>query len=289
MVYCLGVPFGFGAKDNRTQLGPYHLIDDILEVFGQTTFLKTALNNEGYSYDQALEESYQLCKSLAAEVEKILITGQKPLVIGGDHSIAVGTWVGAKNFIKNKTLGLLWFDAHLDAHIYQTSPSKRLHGMPISVLLGYGDKKLQALSSHGACLDFSNLIYIGARSFESPERDFLEERAVKIYYMEDIQKRGLEEIVREAINTLEAQVDFLGISLDIDFFDPQDAPGTGTREKKGAHFQEFLPIVKTILKNPKTIAFEIAEYNPKKDKENLTKNLMVELLKVAQKSMGRSF
>lgn len=229
---------------------------------------------------QNIELLEQYYTNLANSVLKSLYNKKIPCIIGGDHSCAIATWSAVSYKISNekKNLGLLWFDAHMDAHTPLTSLSNNIHGMPVATLLGYGYQKLSNLLTNNPKIKPENIILIGIRSFESGEEQLLKKLGVKIYYQQDIKIHGLNKIINNAFNYLNNTVDKIGFSIDVDGFDPTFTPGVGTTVKDGINLLEFLSIIKK-LDLKKMIAFEITEGNQILDIENKTMYAIIEIIK----------
>jgi arginase len=198
-----------------------------------------------------------------------------PVVLGGDHSIAIGTWGGMARRIR-EPFGLIWFDAHLDAHTAATSPSQNPHGMSAAVLLGHGAPELLAVG--GGVLQPKNLCYIGARSFEDGELALLQRLGVRIVFMDEVHRRGLPEIVDEALAVATCSVTRFGITIDLDGFDPADAPGIGLKTPDGLRRSEMLNAMAVIARRPELAAVEIVEYVPELDENQRTADLVRDLL-----------
>lgn len=200
-----------------------------------------------------------------------------PFVLGGDHSIAIGTWSAVKNFI-GQDFGLIWIDAHLDAHTPQTSPSQARHGMPLAALMGYGDSELVTIGSELPKLKPENLVIIGARSFEAGEQELLTRLNVRIMYIEEVLERGFEACFEEAVALATSNNKPFGVSFDIDGFDAALVPGTGTPEPNGFEEMGVLNSMANLLNHEKLVAFELVEYNPKLDQDNKTLKLIWKLV-----------
>ncbi len=210
-------------------------------------------------------------------VSRTLKNQSFPFVLGGDHSIAVGTWSAVRNHI-NQDFGLIWLDAHLDAHTPQTSPSQARHGMPLAVLMGYGDSELVTLGSELPKLKPENLVIIGARSFENGEHELLKRLNVRVMYSDEVNARGFEVCFNEALAIATANNRPFGISFDIDGFDASLVPGTGTPEPNGFDEESVLKSMANILNHDKLVAFELVEYNPALDQDNKTLKLIWKLV-----------
>lgn len=200
-----------------------------------------------------------------------------PFCIGGDHSLAIATWSAAK--LHYDDFGLIWIDAHLDAHIYETSPSQAIHGMPIATLLGFGDPALRSFTDKARNIHPKNLVYIGARSFEVGERALLNRLGVKIYYMEEVKTRGFAEVFQEAKQYVTRNTPYYGISLDIDAFDPTHVSGTGTKEPDGLTQEDTFPSLTNLLNDPHLICLELVEFNPDLDVKDQTLTFLWHLTK----------
>ncbi|MGR9014180.1 MAG: arginase [Gammaproteobacteria bacterium] len=199
------------------------------------------------------------------------------LVIGGDHSCALGTWGGVLNGLQQPDkFGLIWLDAHMDAHTLATSPSGNIHGMPLAALLGRADKKLAAMYPGSGFINPENLILLGVRSYEPEEFDLLKQAAVKIVFARQID--GLGQALTKAIDKLSRSCQVIGISIDLDFIDPEDAPGVETPAKDGIKAVELLKALSLINRHPKVCGLEISEFNPEKDSENKTLHLMKDII-----------
>lgn len=273
----------WGAKLRACEKGPEELIDQ--KVFERLK-KKGILIDEVellYPESQAKERNIPLIDTLPLirdfnlelyhAVRKAIRNKSFPLVIGGDHSIAVGTWNAFEG-----PFGLLWIDAHMDAHTPATTPSGAYHGMPVAALLGKGVPEMAELVKKEPVLQPENLAYIGVRSFEVGEEALLKELDVKIYYMDEVKKRGLKTIIPEAIQYITRNVSQYGVSIDLDAFDMEDAPGVGSPEKAGIRKKELLPLLHLFGKDPRLIGLEMVEFNPDLDVDHKTVDLAFEIL-----------
>lgn len=216
---------------------------------------------------------------LAATVENTLTTGHFPCVLGGDHVMAVGTFSGAIQALKARhNFGLLWIDAHMDSHTPQTTPSGAYHGMPVASLLGYGEPKLTDLFGPAGKVLPEHVILMGIRSFEPEEEAFLKKLNVRVYSMDEIQSRGFKETYQEAVDTLAHKTQNFGLSIDLDAFDPTFAPGVGSPEPGGLNPREVLPELGYSAQKENFSALEITEYNPERDQDHKTAQLVFDLV-----------
>lgn len=219
-----------------------------------------------------------VARSLSLMVADVMEKGMFPIIIGGDHSIAIGSWSGVRLAKPTRDFGLLWFDAHMDAHTPETSETQSPHGMPLAVLLGHGVPDWVNLGKIAPKIRPQNLALIGIRSYEEGEAQFLEKNHVKVFYQSDVEKIGLNVVYQEAHAHVTRTTSYFGVSIDIDVFDPSVAPGTGTVEENGLMDKELLPLLKGLRSNENCLALEIAEFNPDKDQDNKTLNLIVNLI-----------
>ena len=219
------------------------------------------------------EKLANLNKSISLFTQYCTEKNEPFLVIGGDHSCALGTWGGVLNGLQQPDkFGLIWLDAHMDAHTFATSPSGNVHGMPLAALLGKTDKKLAAMYPGSDSIKPENLILLGVRDFEKEEYDLLKQAAVKIVFASQI--NGLAQALIQAIDKLSLSCQAIGISIDLDFIDPEDAPGVETPAPGGIKAVELIEALSLINRHPKICGLEISEFNPEKDSKNKTLYLM---------------
>jgi arginase len=224
-------------------------------------------------YGSREEKLARLNKSISRFTQYWTEENQPFLLIGGDHSCALGTWGGVLNGLKQPgKFGLIWLDAHMDAHTFDTSPSGNIHGMPLAALLGRGDKKLAAMYPGSDFIQPENLILIGVRSYENKEYDLLKQATVEIVFASQI--NGLVQTLIQAIDKLSLSCQTIGISIDLDFIDPEDAPGVETPAPGGIKARELIEALSLINRHPKVCGLEISEFNPEKDFKNKTLHLM---------------
>jgi arginase len=287
----IGAASGWGAQLRECEQGPEVLRDEKIVEKLREKGISVSEMKILYPEKKASEAIVPLAESLplihsfnlqlADEVEATFEAGLFPVVIGGDHSIAVGTWNGAYQFFKRKNelpMGLIWIDAHMDAHIPGTSPSGAWHGMPIAGLLGYGNAAMSKLEQERPVLQPENLCLIVTRSFEEGEAELLKRLNVRIYYEKEVQERGFTDVLQEAISHITKQAPVFGVSLDLDVVCPEEAPGVGSPEKGGVHAKDLLQALPYLQKNKRFKAFELVEYNPTRDHHKQTAHLCLEIL-----------
>ena len=226
----------------------------------------------------AIPDIKSVCEKLADHIAKLTQKKKPFLTIGGDHSSAIGTWSGAANALDGP-LGLLWIDAHMDAHTPETSISKNIHGMSVATLLGHGDVSLTQILSNKPKINPENIALIGIRSFEKGETELLKKLNVKIYFMETVKQQGLQKVMESAIKHVTKNTTGFGISIDLDAIDPQDAPAVSTPAKGGLRADDFLTSLSLIAKHPHFIGAEIAEFNPRHDQDKKTEKLIQRIIR----------
>ncbi|MCX7120247.1 MAG: arginase [Gammaproteobacteria bacterium] len=226
--------------------------------------------------EHALPDVARLSTVLAQSTQQSMLAHRFFITAGGDHSAAIGSWSGVANAIDGD-LGLIWFDAHMDSHTRQTTSTDNIHGMPLAILLGQGETALTGILSSTPKLKPENVVLIGIRSYESGEEALLKKLGVKIFYMDDIHKMGMHEVIKQAVAIVTRNTACFGVSIDLDGFDPIDAPGVGTRAPSGIRAAEFLPEFHLIAHHPKLIGADIVEFNPTLDLDHKTEKLAIAL------------
>jgi len=293
-VRIVGVACGSGAPDPRCANGPatlrkYGLVGRLRHVGMDAAWsgiIPTPARGETLAVVSAV------AGALAVRTEELVARGRLPVVLGGDHSCAIGTWKGIARALAHKaspdvppiparpldapphnSLGLVWIDAHMDAHTTQTSESGKLHGMPLACLLGEGDPSLTGIAD-GARLDPHRVCLVGVRSFESGEAALLHRLGVRVFFMHDVERRGLQAVMKEAIAIAGSGGRSYGISLDLDAVDPRDAPGVGSPAPGGIRAADLLRSLARYGRGPALAGLEITEYNPDRDRNNKTARLV---------------
>lgn len=216
---------------------------------------------------------------LLAEVVFNLVNEQKFfIVMGGDHTSAIGTWSGVKSAMdRDQSLGLIWIDAHLDSHTPETTPSGNIHGMPLACLLGLGDPLLTSIRVPYPKIRPEHLCIIGARSFEAEEEALLKKQNVRIFYMDEVKERGMAAVANDALKIVTTGTTYFGVSLDIDSIDPKEAPGTDVIVPDGLTAAETCQALALFSHNPSLIGAEIVEFDPARDQNQVTEKLMTHL------------
>ena len=279
-IVVIGAAGGYGAQDQACQDGP--------EVIRSFDFLEQ-IEESGIPYHwagivhlrrdgrDALSSVLEMCTLLAEETSKAVSAGHFPIVLGGDHSCAIGTWSGVKSAMAGR-LGLIWIDAHMDSNTFETSPTLAIHGMPLACLLGHGEEKLTRISTPSSKLLPQDICLIGVRSFEQGEAALLERLGVRIYFMEEIRRRGANAVLKEALAIAGKETEGFGISIDLDALDPMEEPGVGSPVPGGMLKEELVHALEQLRSEPKFIALEIVEYNPYRDEKFATARAVSDLI-----------
>ncbi len=214
---------------------------------------------------------------LANKVHDVVTTGGFPLVLGGDHSIAIGTLAGIADYYEN--LGVIWFDAHADMNTSETSPSGNIHGMPLAVSLGLGHDKLVNIRNYAPKVKPENIVIIGARSIDEGEKRLIHNKGIKVYTMHEIDRLGMTDVIQDAIIHLKGQnVDGVHLSLDLDGIDPLYTPGVGTPVPGGITYRESHLAMEMLQESGLITSAEFVEVNPILDERNKTADVAVALM-----------
>lgn len=286
----VGSASGWGAQVRETEAGPIVMqgrnLTDILQEQHISSHWSAMIHPHKKASEidippgeQTLPLIVPHLEALAQSVEDLMNKGEFPCAIGGDHVMGVGTFSGAiKALDAQQNFGLIWVDAHMDSHTPETSPSNAYHGMPVASLLGYGERQLANLALPGAKIRPQDLVLIGIRTFEPAEEALLKKLNVKIFYCDEVLERGFEVVIQEALEHVSKNTKAFGMSIDLDGFDPQYAPGVGSPEANGMVPNDVLPHLHYVRDHPTFAALEITELNPDRDQNNQTAELVEDLL-----------
>ncbi len=287
----IGVPLDLGGGRRGVDMGPSavrvadlnkrlaslgHSVEDVGNV--PVTIPET--QHYGDPKSRFLKEIVSVCQHLAQLVESCLDQGRLPLILGGDHSIAIGSLAGVAKYFHalNQKVGLIWFDAHSDFNTPESSPSGNIHGMPLATVVGVGPEELTHLFGICPKVQPQNAVLVGIRDVDPREKELLTSSAVRVFTMRDIDEKGMRSTVEEAIKYASRQTAGFVVSWDMDFIDPAYAPGVGTPVKGGASYREAHLAMEMIADSNKLLALELVEVNPVLDHMNTTANLGVELI-----------
>ena len=287
----LGVPLDMGASRRGVDMGPSAMrvagLEARLEVLGhQVTdggnILVEIAETQAFGHKNAryLKQIAETCTRTAEAVVETLEQGMTPLVLGGDHSLAAGSVSGAAEFYRrhNQKIGLVWIDAHSDINTPETSPSGNVHGMPLAALLGLGPEALSNIFGFSPKIAPENTVLLGVRDIDAAERDNIRRAGLaEVYTMRDIDERGMRAVMEEALRAAGRGTAGYHVSLDMDWIDPEDAPGVGTPVRGGATYREAHLAMEIIADHGRMLSFEMVEVNPVIDEHNRTADLAVEL------------
>jgi len=287
----IGVPMDLGAGRRGVDMGPSAL--RIARLHDRLVELRYEVEDLGnVEVDQPerapsspanaryLNQIAHTCARLAAIVEQAADRGQVPLVLGGDHSIAVGTVAGlARHFSKQeKKMGVIWIDAHADMNTPASSPTGNVHGMPLACCLGEGPKELIGLAGFSPMVQAENVAIVGLRSVDDLERLKVRGTSVHAFTMRDIDERGMRTVIQQAIHAASAGTAGFHVSFDMDSVDPAEAPGVGTPVPGGLTYREAHLAMELIGDSGQMTSLEVVEVNPVMDVANRTALLAVELI-----------
>lgn len=289
-IHLIGVPMDLGAGRRGVDMGPSAIriagVTEKLSSLGHTVVDEgdipvkapelQKIRNEKLKY---LPEIVRACTLLSSKVERICEGGGFPLVLGGDHSIAIGTIAGISSYCRKakKRLGVLWIDAHGDMNTAETTPSGNIHGMPLAASIGAGAIELTSVGGDHRKVDPRDVVLVATRDLDDGERKFIKTYGVNIFTMEEIDKHGMSVIITRALRKLR-EVDFLHVSFDLDGVDPSVAPGVGTPVKGGLNYREAHLIMETLNESARMSSLEIVEVNPILDNRNQSAEFAVELI-----------
>jgi len=287
----IGVPMDLGASRRGVDMGPSALrvgglaqqlksMGHQVEDAGNVLVKQPEEQHYGEKRAKFLAEIVETCKGLAQIVEKTLEDGMTPLVMGGDHSVAVGTAAGVSAWYrkKEKRVGLVWLDAHADMNTPETSPSGNIHGMPLAAIAGYGPDELTQLAGYKPIINPRNISLVGVRDIDAKEKKIIKESGVHVFTMRDLDERGMREVMAEALRFAQDETEGICVSLDLDFVDPADAPGVGTPVRGGVTYRESHLALEMIAESRAVASLEIVEVNPVIDQHNQTALLGIELM-----------
>jgi arginase len=234
----------------------------------------------GPSHARYLPQIAHTCSRLADMVEQVARESQVPLVLGGDHSVAMGTVAGmSRHFRKRgKKLGLIWIDAHADMNTPESSPSGNIHGMPLACCIGLGPLELTGLAGYSPAIEAGSVVLIGLRSVDELERLNVRGAGVHAFTMRDIDERGMRAVIQEAIHFASLGTAGFHLSFDIDAVDPSEAPGVGTPVHGGITYREAHLAMEMLCDSGLMTSMEVVEVNPVIDEANRTALLAVELV-----------
>lgn len=289
-IHIIGVPMDLGAGRRGVDMGPSairiagvaeklrtlgHVVTDEGDIPIKPPELQK-IRNDKLRY---LPEIVRACTLLSGKIEKVISAGGFPLVLGGDHSIAIGSIAGISALCRKqkKRMGVLWIDAHGDLNTPETTPSGNIHGMPLAVSLGLGAIELTSIGGDFKKIAPQDVALIATRDLDDGERKLIKQQGLNIFTMEEIDKHGMSVVMARALRKLK-DVDHLHVSLDLDAVDPQVSPGVGTPVKGGLNYREAHLIMETLNESGIMSSLEMVEVNPILDNRNQSAEFAVELI-----------
>lgn len=291
MVKIIGVPMDLGAGRRGVDMGPSAIrIAGVNQALARLGLEVGDAGNVHVHPPEAIERTdsrahflpqiAEAAEELAQMVEAALEEGWLPVILGGDHSIAVGSVAGLASFYRKRDqkVGIIWLDAHTDINTPETSPSGNVHGMPLAALLGRGAEALTSVAGFAPKVLPENAVVIGARSVDPGERELIKALRIRVFTMTEVDERGMAEVVAEAIEIVSRNTAGFHVTMDMDFLDPSYAPGVGTPERGGATYRESHLAMEKIAASGGVLSVEVTEVNPLFDTANQTAHLAVELI-----------
>ncbi len=294
----IGVPLGFGAGQVGSELGVdamrlsrirgKRLVEHIADLgysvkdYGDVDIIRPKDGDGEGDNPKHLSEMIASCSNISKSLGTILDDGAIPVILGGDHSIAIGTFsaIAGHYHRLGQEIGLIWFDAHSDINTPSTSPTGNIHGMPLAALLGDGDPELVGLEGYSPKLRPEYCAHVGARDVDPGERKRIYDYGLRdnFFTMSDIDKRGMLACVEEALVIASRAPGGFAVTFDVDMIDPRFAPGSGTLVRGGATYREAHLALETVAEHGGMRSFEIVEVNPMLDQSNITVELACELI-----------
>jgi arginase len=287
----IGAPLDLGQGRRGVDMGPSAMrvanlnarlasLGYAVEDRGNVPVEQAEAAPEGHPRAKYLPQIAATCRRLALLVAETLAGGGVPLVLGGDHSVAVGTVSGVSHFFhqREQKVGLIWLDAHADINTPESSPSGNVHGMPLACIVGQGPAELTELFGYKPKVAPENVVIVGLRDVDQTEKPHVRQYGVHAFTMRDIDERGMRSVMEEAIRLASAGTEGFHLSLDMDFVDPKDAPGVGTPVRGGVTYREAHLALEMICDSRRMLSMEVVEVNPVIDEVNRTADLAVELV-----------
>ncbi|MGI9271584.1 MAG: arginase [Woeseiaceae bacterium] len=297
-VHIINVPLDLGASRRGTDAGPSAFrvarLSAAVRKLGYTLTTETDIPVPAMETRQTndtnarfKDEILAVCESLADVSQQSLGKGEFPLVIGGDHSIAMGTVAGVSAHFREtkQDLGLIWFDAHGDMNLPGSSPSGNVHGMPLAHLLGHGDPDLSSILGYCPAVKPEHVVLIGIRDIDRVEREFIRESGVTAFTMRDIDEQGMSKIASKALEIVNKGTAGFHVSFDLDGCDPEVIPGSGTLVPGGVSYREAHLLLELCAGDGRLTSMEVVELNPFVDQANVSAERAVTLV---QSALGRS-
>jgi arginase len=283
----IGVPMDLGADRRGVDIGAsairYAGLNDQLQRLGYSVndignivVPQPESQPIGDPHVKYLEPIIQVSQDLANAVSSALQNGEFPLILGGDHSIALGSITGVARV--HQDIGVIWIDAHGDFNTHETTPSGNIHGMILGALVGLGHPSLTGIGGWSPKVNAQTIVVVGARDLDPKEQELLRQQKIHVFTMTDIDQRGMSDVMREALEVACRAQHGFHLSLDMDSLDPREAPGVGTPVRGGLTYREAHLAMEVIAASGRMVSMDAVEVNPILDRENATAHLAVELI-----------
>src|SRR5690625_4719277 len=268
----IGVPMDLGQRKRGVNMGPsairYARVNEVIESLdytihdlGDLTISKNISPKDEQSNLHNLAQIVQASNELAKMIDQEVSQNHFPLILGGDHSISIGSIAGIAKHYEN--LGVIWYDAHGDLNTDKTTPSGNIHGMPLAASLGMGHSQLTDILFEGQKIKPENVVLIGIRELDEAEKDFIKELNIKTYTMHEVDRLGMATVMEETMEYLKERTDGIHLSFDLDGIDPSEAPGVGTPVLGGATYRESHLALEMLAESGLISSAEFVEVNPK--------------------------
>jgi arginase len=284
----IGVPSDLGQNRRGVDMGPSAIryaglekalknlgyqVQDLGNINVPTPEMEELPHSSSMRY---LHEVVSVSENLATLVDQVMTEGHLPIILGGDHSIAIGSLAGIARTSTN--FGVIWFDAHGDMNTDETTPSGNIHGMPLAASLGFGHHDLTSIGGITPKVKPQNVVLVGIRSIDPEEAKLIAKAGIRVFTMSEIDQRGMATVMKEAIEIAAKDTDGIHLSLDLDALDPMFAPGVGTPVNGGVTYREGHLAMEMLAASKKLVSVDVVEVNPILDEQNRTALMAVELV-----------
>jgi arginase len=285
----IGVPLDLGASRRGVDMGPSALriaqLEHRLRALGypvddRGNLIVDQREQLADGGDDTVEAIARICRQLAVATGDAIREGATPLVLGGDHSLAMGSVAGVATAFaeRGERIGVIWLDAHGDINTPASSPSGNIHGMPVAHLVGLGDPRLAEIATPHPAVRPEHLVMVGIRDLDPPEREHIRQMGIATFTMREIDERGLQSVMADAIAIAGHGTAGIHVSCDPDWIDPIEAPGVGTPVRGGATFREAHLALEMVADAGRLVSMDLVEINPVLDERNRTATLAVDLV-----------
>jgi arginase len=287
----IGVPLDFGTDKRGVDLGPdairyaglHRRVRELGHSVKDRGDVPVPIRDELEAGDprlRYLEPILAVQRVLLEQVRASVAGGRLPLVLGGDHSVGLGSIAGVAKALGSERLGVLWVDTHGDFNVPETTPSGNIHGMPLAALCGYGDERLATLDAQAerGFVNPESVVVVGARELDEGEKVLMKEAGISVFSMAAIDRMGIHEVMRDAVAIASRGTRGIHLSFDLDVIDPQFAPGVGTPAPGGLTIREAHVVMETVAATGRLLGIDVVEVNPILDLVNRTGELAVDLI-----------